>query len=87
MNQDFDKNKKSNGNISDAILIQEIDNISNFNEDIQPDNIEEQIEIPQMEIEENQINYNSVNNINLNNEQFPKDKIQDSHQYFNPPHN
>ncbi len=87
MNQDFDKNKKSNGNISNAILIQEVDNISNFNEDIQPDNIEEQIETPQMEIEENQINYNSVNNINLNNEQFPKDKIQDSHQYFNPPHN
>ena len=80
MNQDFDKNKKSNGNTLNAILIREVDNISNFNEDIQPDNIEEQIEIPQMEIEEKQIDYNFVNNINLNNEEFQKDKIQDSYQ-------
>ena len=87
MNQDFDKNKKSNGNILDAILIREVDNISNFNEDIQPDNIEEQIEIPQMEIEENQIDYNFVNNINLNNEEFQKDKIKDSYQNFNTPYN
>ena len=88
MNQDFDKNKKSNGNNTlDVMLIREVDNISNFNEDIQPDNIEEQIEIPQMEIEENQIYYNFVNNINLNNEEFQKDKIQDSYQNFNTPYN